>query len=165
MILPELYRSQNNVSPEKRLVELHPWGQISLVCGDFYSCREESKRCSVYTTFKESGKNNLSTTASHLNSGNIDQVCNGARDDNLFIDIEPHQTYYTMMDHDAILLTICKTNACEYSKASFRWLIFHNNDKCTYVDFISLILPLFIKDKHEFHSTLYLRYLFSCYVV
>ena len=104
-----LYRSSNCPSIKDHILPLIDHSKSVIICGDFNFCFKE-KSFHPLTQFLLNMKFEQKVKEStHIAGGCLDQVYYLRAKDAEEINVELYSPYYTALDHDAVCITILKT--------------------------------------------------------
>ena len=82
--------------------------QTTIIVGDFNLCMIDEKTNGVIRFLEGAGFSQHTMDATHLSGGHIDHVYSNHNPALYSIDVILYSSYYTCLDHDAILVTIKK---------------------------------------------------------
>ena len=107
-----LWRAENRVSLDSTEVLLTQHCQILsgqlyqpiMVTGDFNKCLEKYPEHKVFHVLRTMGFRPLTSEATHLKGGHIDQAW--LREGDMGSTIQLYSPYYTCKDHDALLISV-----------------------------------------------------------
>ena len=70
----------------------------------------------MYKAFENLGYRTLPTGATHVNGGRIDQAWCCTSNEDVLLDVDNHSPYHTAIDHDVLLITVCKKACVNFPK-------------------------------------------------
>ena len=101
-----LHRSSGDQELRQNLIEVIPDDCSCLVIGDFNICSIRNSDHEVFEALQQMGFQLLTTQATHIEGGHIDQAWFKGVDPTLKSDVAIYSPYYTAKDHDAQLVTV-----------------------------------------------------------